>query len=53
LDPENVPFDISPLLGDLFAQQTINSGHFQFNVVAMDSSGRVIFCFEAFAFRNF
>lgn len=40
LSPENVPFDIMPLTGDLFAQQTLKSGHYQFNVVAMDSSGR-------------
>lgn len=35
-----MPFDIMPLTGDLFAQQTLKSGHYQFNVVAMDSTGR-------------
>ncbi|KAI6218118.1 CBR-HMR-1 protein [Aphelenchoides besseyi] len=40
VEPENVPFDITPLAGDLFPTQTLRSGHFSFTVRAMNSIGK-------------
>jgi hypothetical protein len=37
LEPESVPFDISPFAGDIFAQESLKNGRYEFEVVAEDS----------------
>lgn len=43
LDPDNVPFDISPWSGDIFSTQWIQPGRYTFNAVAVDSVGQTAF----------
>ncbi|VDN07216.1 unnamed protein product, partial [Thelazia callipaeda] len=40
IDPEIVPFDITPFSGDIFSRHGIPNGHYHFDVVATDSSGQ-------------
>ncbi|KAH7724121.1 CRE-HMR-1 protein [Aphelenchoides avenae] len=37
IEPESVPFDVAPLRGDVFALQNLESGRYEFDVVAIDS----------------
>lgn len=41
IEPETVPFDIAPFSGDLFAQQNIKQGRYEFEVIAEDSDRQV------------
>lgn len=41
VEPETVPFDITPMFGDIFAQRNLPNGHYLFNIVAIDCFGQV------------
>uniref|UniRef100_A0A1I8EI80 Uncharacterized protein n=1 Tax=Wuchereria bancrofti TaxID=6293 RepID=A0A1I8EI80_WUCBA len=37
IEPENVPFDVTPFSGDIFSRYGISNGRYFFNIVATDS----------------
>ena len=41
VEPESAPFDVAPLLGDLFPKNRLGPGRYSFRVVAIDSTGQV------------
>ncbi|VDN37984.1 unnamed protein product, partial [Gongylonema pulchrum] len=40
VEPENVPFDVTPFSGDVFSRYGVPNGRYFFNVVATDSLAR-------------
>jgi hypothetical protein len=49
IEPESAPFDVAPIIGDVFAKRDLPNGRYSFRVLAMDSSGQVkllYFCSE-------
>uniref|UniRef100_A0A914X8T4 Cadherin domain-containing protein n=1 Tax=Plectus sambesii TaxID=2011161 RepID=A0A914X8T4_9BILA len=43
LEPEDIPFDVTPWSGDIFSTQLIQPGRYAFKAVAIDSIGQTTF----------
>lgn len=41
IEPENVPFDVTPFSGDVFSRYGVPNGRYFFDVIATDSRAQV------------